>query len=221
MKRSNKKSIGPKKYREIIKESREDKFKGNQNDISCLIKALGDKDKKVRINAIKALGEIGKPAIDILIKVLEDKNKKVRGPVPLALGEIAGKLSENKKHEIIPAINPLIKVLEDKDEKVRANAAWSFWLIALELPKDKRHEIIPMIDSLIKTLIKDKDQRVCGNAAFSLKTFAGLPFLEKEIIEQLKKLSATDLNNVMQYLDNEAKLSKIIGELIKKRGEKI
>jgi HEAT repeat protein len=59
-----------------------------QGDIKGLIKALQNKDEDVRHKAIRALKEIGKPAVDPLIQALKNEKPEFRENVILALAVI-------------------------------------------------------------------------------------------------------------------------------------
>jgi HEAT repeat protein len=80
-----------------------------------LIKALDySKSTNVRIDAAKALGEIGDAqAMELLITALGDENSDVRAAVANALGGIGG----------LEAVEPLIITLDDESENVRSATA--------------------------------------------------------------------------------------------------
>ncbi|MBS7250416.1 MAG: HEAT repeat domain-containing protein, partial [Candidatus Freyarchaeota archaeon] len=65
---------------------------GSPMVVPLLIKALGDTEPMVRVEAAQALGERGdQRAIAPLIKALEDDNSKVRAAAAKALGKLAPK----------------------------------------------------------------------------------------------------------------------------------
>jgi len=82
----------------------------DSKDIKGLIKALREKDKYIRIQAIEALGEISDPTtVEPLIQALTDEDDGVRGSVANALG--------NKKDPRV--VEPLIEMLEDDNAVTR------------------------------------------------------------------------------------------------------
>lgn len=112
-----------------------DKLKDKQ-DIEGLIKALEyGTDSDIRQDAIGALIEIGKPAIEPLIKALKADDWEVRKSAAWALGKIGDER----------AVEPLIEVLGDKDVDVRYIAAWALTEIGE-----------PAVNSLIDVLKKMK-----------------------------------------------------------------
>jgi HEAT repeat protein len=81
--------------------------------IDPLIHALRDPDKKVRAQAVKALGEIGNPSVDSLILLLDDTDWKVR----YRAAEVLGIIGSTK------AVPFLIATLDDPKDHVRYMAA--------------------------------------------------------------------------------------------------
>ena len=78
------------------------------------VKALGDKNERVRRSAAAALGKIGDPqAVQPLIKALGDSNSDVRSSAATALGEIGDQR----------AVQPLKNLLKYKNEPIRRLAA--------------------------------------------------------------------------------------------------
>jgi HEAT repeat protein len=90
-------------------------------------------------DAVRALVELGEPAVSRLIKALKDKDENVRKQAVLALGQI--------KH--VEALDPLIDMLADSDWFTRLMAA-----AALEAIGDERGR------DAIKPLMKDPDMVV-------------------------------------------------------------
>jgi len=83
----------------------------------ALIKALKDKDWRVRrgaTDALAALKEQAKDAVPALIEALKDKEPWVRDGAATALGRIGP--------DAEPAARPLVELLKDKDEWVRESA---------------------------------------------------------------------------------------------------
>lgn len=83
--------------------------------IPGLVKALGDADLTVRLNAGLALAEIGPAAVAPLTEALRDKNRDRRAAAAYALGQL-GTVAQ-------PAVPDLMRALEDDDRLVRRQAA--------------------------------------------------------------------------------------------------
>jgi HEAT repeat protein len=90
-------------------------------------------------DAVKALVELGEPALSRLIKALKDRDENVRKQAVLALGRI--------KH--VEAIDPLIDMLADSDWFTRLTAAAALEAIGEDRGRDA-----------IKPLMKDPDMVV-------------------------------------------------------------
>ncbi|MCJ7696439.1 MAG: HEAT repeat domain-containing protein, partial [Anaerolineaceae bacterium] len=94
-------------------------FIGGQNmsineEISELNKALLNQDRKMRINAVNALGKIGNAdVVELLIKAMKDVDFGVRAFAAEALGKIGDER----------ALDPLIQALNDAYYAVRRDAA--------------------------------------------------------------------------------------------------
>lgn len=116
--------------------------------VEALIAALRDEDARTRLEAAKALGEIGNPsAVEPLIAALKDVNAEVRGAAVVSL-------SYMKDPRVV---EPLIAVLKDESKQVRLYAAG-----ALGRAKDPR-AIEPLVAAL-----KDQAVEVRGRAAAGL-----------------------------------------------------
>ena len=113
------------------------------------VKALGDKNERVRRSAAAALGKIGDPqAVQPLIKALGDENERVQSSAANALGQIGDS----------QAVQPLIKALGDSNSDVRSSAATALGEIG-----DQR-AVQPL-----KNLLKDKNEPIRRLAAKALK----------------------------------------------------
>ena len=84
----------------------------NETMIESLIQDLADQNVSVKVNAVKALIEMGEPVVEPLIQALENDNPEVRENAAQALGKI-----ENER-----AIDPLIEVLADEQREVQKAA---------------------------------------------------------------------------------------------------
>ncbi|WP_440951842.1 HEAT repeat domain-containing protein [Methanococcoides sp. FTZ1] len=80
--------------------------------IVSLIQNTGNPDVSVRVDAVKDLVEIGKPAVDPLIQALNEDNPKVRENSAASLGKIGDER----------AVHSLIELLADENDEVRRAA---------------------------------------------------------------------------------------------------
>lgn len=87
---------------------------GDVRAIPALIDTFKDGVWDVEIAAIKALADIGKPAIPTLIEKLKDTDSVIRADSARALGFMS-----KKGHDISDAVSTLIDALNDNDEDVR------------------------------------------------------------------------------------------------------
>ncbi len=168
---------------------------GDVRAVEPLVSEL--KEEIMRQAAARALTKIGKPAVELLIAALMDSNKGARIAVVDVLDEIGwhpGKdvsgaaywIIKEKWDEVtkigVPAAEPLITVLMDGDSSVHEIVAdaldkigWqpgkdesgaAYWVTKGRL--DKCIEIgAPAVELLIAVL-KEKDVRVCSEAAYTL-----------------------------------------------------
>ncbi|MFO8035732.1 MAG: HEAT repeat domain-containing protein [Anaerolineales bacterium] len=93
---------------------------GDARSLEFLLSLLEHRDETVRQSAVKALAQIGEPAIEPLISVLSDKSSFCgKQSAVSALGEIGQ-----------PAIEPLLKALKDEDIDVQHYVAQALGEIA-------------------------------------------------------------------------------------------
>ena len=142
---------------------------GDERAIEPLIKALKG-NWEVCQRAAGALGEIGKPAVELLIKTLQDGS--VLWPVTEALGKIGD----------ARAVEPLIKVLSDGYSDVRISAVGALGKIGK-----------PAVEPLIKAL-SDNDKRVRWQAAGALGAIG-----DERAIEPLNKVLKDEDEHVRRY----------------------
>ena len=146
-----------------------------------LIGALKHKDSSVRKEAIEALADIGKPAVEPLIGALEGKDYEIQHGAAEALGRIGDER----------AIEPLIKAFKDGMSLVRSKAVG-----ALSKFRDTR-----AVETIIKAL-KDNYSDVQINAAYALAalkdTMAVEPLIEnlKERDREVRKAAAYALGEI-------------------------
>ncbi|NQE06259.1 HEAT repeat-containing taxis proteinF [ANME-1 cluster archaeon GoMg1] len=136
-----------------------------QRYLNIIASKLKDTSAVIRMNAAKALGDIGDAkTVEPLIEALKDENINVRANAAGALGS-----TEDTK-----AIEPLKEALKDEDEDVRRNAAWSLGSIG----------DIKAVEPLIETLM-DEAKFVRANAAGALGSIGDAKAIEP-LIERLK-----------------------------------
>ena len=110
----------------------------SETRIEFLIQNLADQNVSVKVNAVKALVEIGEPAVDSLIQALKDNNPEIRENAAHALGKIGDEKATEPLIELLadghkeveyaardalanigePALNPLIVYIDDQNESL-------------------------------------------------------------------------------------------------------
>ena len=90
-----------------------------EKDLPALIKALGDKEEAVRLNAAYELGTVGGAAVPALIEIWQEASR-------------SGVETESFQHTTYalsaigaPAVPALIDTLQDENESIRASAAYA------------------------------------------------------------------------------------------------
>ena len=83
----------------------------NEAAVESLIQDLADQNISVKVNAVKALVEMGEPAVGPLIQALKDNNPEIRENA----AQVLGKIGDER------AIDPLIELLGD-EQQVRKSA---------------------------------------------------------------------------------------------------
>ncbi len=127
--------------------------KSDQDNIATQIENLNSTSHDVREAAIKALVEIGKPAVETLITSLESTNKEVQISASRALGEIGD----------TRAIQPLIALLtESFDVDLMFEAAMALSSLDEEEAcgelKKLKESSNPIIRKLAKKLLKENNK---------------------------------------------------------------
>jgi len=116
---------------------------------SLIREELNRREREVRVEAARALGEIKSPeAVPHLIEALKDEDEGVRSAAAWALGAI-------KSPEAVPH---LIESLKDEDLYVRRAAAEALgmWADDLDIPRErwKREELAALLREAKRTLWK-------------------------------------------------------------------
>ena len=130
-----------------------------ERDIKALIRALRSKDFEVQTEAAKALGSLGREAMDELIRALKSGSKDIRLGIIEALAII-------RDPRAVPS---LISNLTDKSSEVR-------WVAAIALGEIGDPEVIPHL--LIS--LKDPDKYVRYGAASALASLGWKPLTPEE-----------------------------------------
>jgi len=135
----------------------------NETAIESLIQDLADQNVSIKVNAVKALVEIGEPAVETLIQALEDNNPDVRENSAHALGKIGDER----------AVGPLIELLCDN----------KYW----EVEHAARHALAnigePALDSLV-SYINDQN----GSLASRIQAVYALGGIGEPAVEPLVQL---------------------------------
>lgn len=151
-------------------------------NVADLLKLLGEKDARKRVQSVHALGQLAdgaRPAIPELIKLLKDEDDDVRRSVAAALPAIGGL---NRTH-----VKDLAEALKDKDGDVRSGIASALARMGLEA-----RAAVPV---LADALVKDTNPEVRLKAANALMKIGreALPALAA-LTEALKD-PETDVRN--------------------------
>ncbi|MDD1695816.1 MAG: HEAT repeat domain-containing protein [Methanoregula sp.] len=150
----------------------------NPRAIQPLVEALGDFDKSVREQAMLALSEIGKVAIEPLSAAMKEPRWETRYRAAESLGKIADE----------KAIKPLIQALKDNREHVRYMAAKGLREFG------NSDAIDPMI-----ILLKDENRYVRMMVVRALSAIGG-----KKVHDALKKALKDEEDEKVKETINEA-----------------
>jgi len=134
-------------------------LKERKNVVAALIHLLGDEDKSVRVDAIRALAIVGPhetPTAEGLIRMTSDKEAGVRMETAEALGEI--QVNPDK------VITALVGLLKDDDAWVRMKAALS---LGKYVPNDTNHTVTKALEERLKG---DHDRGVQWAASKSISS---------------------------------------------------
>ncbi|AEA46103.1 HEAT repeat domain-containing protein [Archaeoglobus veneficus] len=134
-----------------------------RRDVKGLIKALSHKDVTIRVEAARALADVGDPsAVEALTEALRDDSTDVRKAAVKALARIADER----------AVDALAKALKDESLDVRVEAAKAL----AEIGQKKTKEIVETISGILD-VPKDvaakilEDNRLMDKAKEKFKDF--------------------------------------------------
>ena len=125
-----------------------------KGDIEGLIRVLNQESESARRRAMKALAEIGEPAVEPLVRA-EDSGKVYQFDKQVFQEQVTRALVEIGA----PAVGPLIRALKDKDVVVRFRAAEALGEIGdtragdplvEALKEEKRYDPRPLVEALQK-----------------------------------------------------------------------
>lgn len=181
-----------------------------------VLKALRNRDSRVRANAAEVLGITEDPrAIEPLIQALRDEDSAVREKAAGALGGIKSPL----------ACDALAALLDDEDENIREQAAGAVGTIC----RDKADNVVVKLDALVgkepNNLIRWNSITSLGQvggekAAFILLTvllFNRMSVDKEKAVEALSSAKHSDLGGALRvalYANNaplKAKAAQIVG----------
>ncbi|MFH1652678.1 MAG: HEAT repeat domain-containing protein [Pseudomonadota bacterium] len=173
--------------------------------VPVLIRMLGDKDKDVVIEAVKALGIIGQKALKAVITALDDKRRSVRWGAAMVLAIM--------RSNAFPAVNSLIKLLSDTDEKVRCvamcalkgigNSVIPFLIKALKSGNNKMRVGVAMLLGEIK----GNDNQIINSLILSLGDDS--KDVRKSVARALVKFGVKIVPELLKALKNPKELTRI------------
>jgi HEAT repeat protein len=88
-----------------------------ESEVAPLIDRLGNRDPRIRHEAIDGLLEIGSPAVPALITALASNEVTLRLNAASVLGDLGA--------ESAPAVSALTRAIQDPDDRVRLYATWA------------------------------------------------------------------------------------------------
>ncbi len=129
--------------------------------VLTLVKILKDKNIEARVNAIRALGGMGKQAqiaVPDLVVALKDKKPRVRYSAAIALANIGSEFEGSKVKTTLPlivaALNHESQLLRSDAASALTNIGYKFKQKASELSKSDLEQIIRNFDKSLETLDK-------------------------------------------------------------------
>jgi HEAT repeat protein len=164
----------------------------NSNNLQIMVNGLADPELRVRIQAARALGALGRPSVDgkppklpgLLVKVPQvmDGLRAAEGEMIMTVLSLLGPLGEDAR----PALPQVVQLTKDKELVVRYAAIRTLGTLGA-LAK----EHIP----LLINLLDDPDEQVKLSAIYAL---AGLGDLSQVALPDLRKLTASKEESVKQ-----------------------
>mmetsp|Transcript_33570 Transcript_33570/g.56918 ORF Transcript_33570/g.56918 Transcript_33570/m.56918 type:complete len:939 (-) Transcript_33570:232-3048(-) len=128
---------------------------------SGLVKALRDKDKNVRYEAVKAIGYLGSSATaeaqSGLVETLEDEDRIVRYEAASAIGKLGSSATAE-------AQSGLVKALRDEDKDVRQEAASAVGYLGSSATAE--------VQSGLVNALRDEDEDVRQEVAYAMGLIA-------------------------------------------------
>lgn len=141
---------------------------GGMHTIPIIARSLLSKDKRIRANAVEALGKIGGDGVkDLLLPYLKDSSNRVKANTAIALWEF------NELRSVIR--KAFDEMIVDRDKWMKASAFYAFG----ELKADEFVQIL--LNS-----IDDSDEDVCRNAFLALVSYAEQYSGMEDLVEEKK-----------------------------------
>ncbi|HDR74026.1 MAG TPA: HEAT repeat domain-containing protein [Methanoculleus sp.] len=135
-----------------------------RNDIADLMATLQNGNSYTRLQAARALGEIGAPAVGPLVQALTDRGTCFRWTIAIALARVG-----------LPAVESLIDVVTTRDDPVRNPAVWALAEIG-----DTR-AVEPLLEVMVNGAT-DCSRGLAAAALLKLGHSAGVAAVEKELL---------------------------------------
>jgi len=134
---------------------------------AALLDALKDYGAKVRLEAVMALGSMGKPASEMTrLSVMRALQNELRDRDPtIAVWCYVGMMALDRMADTYLA--EIIKFLKSKDVATRTHAARALGMVGPEVKKQMRNKVNDLVAALV-TALKDPEASVAEMAAWSL-----------------------------------------------------
>jgi HEAT repeat protein len=149
-----------------------------------LIRCLADQHPGVRMHAMRALHQIGSPAVPHLITACKDTSATIRAGAICALGtpdpRDERRFTADDEAQIFPIVQ---KALGDESEVVRAAACLAFWVVSSRAKK------VPEGVTCLVAALQDPAKRVRGCAASAIGMLARGVQDKRVFIDSVKPLA--------------------------------
>ncbi len=151
--------------------------------IPFLLSYTQESDVKFQLNIARALGKIGRSAIDpILLRLSKSKDSAEKSFLLYSLGKI-------KDPGVVKGIPSALKGLKDKDVEVRDSATRTFGKIfEVTSPSKISQRNKNLIFGSLKKMLSDESSGVRSKAVRSLGKMARYGFLDKDEKEETKRI---------------------------------